>query len=139
MRSVSEPINLIDEYIQSFGKNLMRLMYKWDGVGLAAPQIGRNLRMIAVTQWKKNKIIKEMIMINPEILETSKETLIDEEACLSLPDIFGDVKRYQNIVVSYQDIKGNKQERKFTHMDARVIQHEIDHLNGILFIDKLVK
>lgn len=138
LRAISEEVSVINSEIQSFGEDLLQLMYKRDGVGLAAPQVWKNIRMIAVTKRKKNKIVKEMIMINPKILDRSKETTLDEEACLSLPDMSGDVRRNQTIIVEYQDLKWHTHKRKFTHLDARVIQHEIDHLDGVLFIDKLV-
>ncbi len=139
LRSISDPIDRITPEIKTFAQDLMRLMHEWDGVGLASPQVWRNIRMIAVTKWRKNKIVKDMIMINPRIVETSSHTELWEEACLSLPEIFGDVRRYTHIVVEYQDINWNHQERKFKHMDARVIQHEIDHLDGVLFIDRVEK
>jgi peptide deformylase len=111
-------------------------------VGLAAPQIGKNIRIIATTQWvrknNKNKLINETIMINPNITKKSKEMVIAEEACLSVPDVYGNVKRHKNIVIEYMDSKGNKQTKKLKDFNATIIQHEIDHLNGVLFVDKLI-
>lgn len=118
-------------------------MYTNDGVWLAAPQIGKNIRVIATTQREKkgkdNKLVGEVIMINPVIIEQSKEKITAEEACLSVPNVFGYVKRYKSIVVEYTDTKGNKQKKKLKDFNATIIQHEIDHLDGILFVDKTIK
>lgn len=119
-------------------------MREYDGVWLAAPQIGKNIRMVATTQWKESKkegspdkFLWEKIMINPEIIEKSKDTICTEEGCLSLPGITGDVRRYKQITLKYSDLKGKKHKKVFKNFDAIVIQHEIDHLDGILFIDKI--
>lgn len=75
-------------------------------------------------------------MINPEIIEKSQETILWEEACISLPDVFGMVKRHKSIVVTYLDLKGNKQIKKLKDFNAVIVQHEMDHLEGVLFTDK---
>lgn len=143
LRTISEEIEKIDEELMLFAHDLIKLMYKNKGVWLAAPQVGKNIRMIATTQWgeKKGKdvIIDETIMINPNIAWTSADCTISEEACISLPDERGNVRRHRSIVVEYTDLKGHKQKKKFKDFNATIIQHEIDHLDGILFTDKLVK
>ncbi|HPC34154.1 MAG TPA: peptide deformylase [Candidatus Absconditabacterales bacterium] len=143
LRKKSKKIDSIDQDILEFAEILMELMYEYDGVGLAAPQIGRNIRMIAITYWKETKKgherIDEDIMINPEIIEKSNEMLVSEEACLSVPDVIGKVKRHQNIVVEYLDIFGRKKKKKLRNYNACIVQHEIDHLDAILFVDKLIK
>ena len=114
---------------------------KW--VGLAAPQVGENIRVIATSQREhkknKDKLLWETIMINPSITNTSKETILREEACISLPNCTGMVKRHKTIQVEFLDIHGKKQKQKYKDFNAVIIQHEIDHLDGILFVDKLVK
>ncbi|MDR2189915.1 MAG: peptide deformylase [Candidatus Peribacteria bacterium] len=152
LRQISQPIDVIDSDVKDFGDVLLTLMYEYDGVGLAAPQLGKNIRMIAVTEWEEKKttprkgkqashkkLVGERIMINPEILEYSTTTQITEEACLSVPKVFGDVKRYQRIKVKYQDSKGKIITKKLTGFNAVIVQHEIDHLNGILFVDKVIR
>jgi len=139
LRAISKEVNEITSDIQQFCTDLQQMMYDEDGVGLAAPQIGHNIKIISTTQRKKDKLTKETIMINPKILRKSDETAIDEEACLSLPKIIWSVKRHISIKVTYLDLKGNKHTKKLKHLNARIIQHEIDHLDGILFIDKLHK
>jgi len=78
-------------------------------------------------------------MINPMITDKSKEMITGEEACLSVPDVFGLVRRHKNIVVEYLDAKGNKQKKKLKDFNATIIQHEMDHLDGVLFVDKMTK
>jgi len=118
-------------------------MYINDGVGLAAPQIGNNIRVIATTQREKrsdkNKLIGETIMVNPVITDMSKEMITAEEACLSVPDVFGYVRRHKSVTVEFLDQKGHKQTKKLKDFNATIIQHEVDHLDGILFVDKMVK
>jgi len=143
LRTVSEEIEKIDEELFLFAQDLVRVMYRNKWVWLAAPQVGQNIRMIATTQrgekkWK-DVIIDETIMINPNISWTSADCNISEEACISLPDERGNVRRHRSIVVEYTDLKGHKQKKKFKDFNATIIQHEIDHLDGILFTDKLVK
>jgi len=139
LRKKSSLIEKIDEDIVSFANTLIQMMYEYDGVGLASPQLGENIRMVVTTQRRGKKLLKEVIMINPEIIEFSKEEAIDEEWCLSLPNVIGSVKRSVNIVVKYLDLFGKQKTKKLKGYNARIVQHEVDHLNGILFIDKIVK
>lgn len=143
LRTISDEVQQIDESLIVFSKELVRLMRKHKWVGLAAPQVGINLRVIATTQWgkkkEKNIFLSETIMINPRIIETSVDYISAEEACISLPDERGNVRRWRAIAVEYLDIKGKKQKKKFKDFDATIIQHEIDHLDGMLFVDKLSK
>ena len=78
-------------------------------------------------------------MVNPVLTDTSKEMITAEEACLSVPDVFGFVRRYKSVTVEFLDHKGHKQTKKLKDFNATIIQHEIDHLDGVLFVDKLVK
>ncbi len=105
-----------------------------DGVGLAAPQIGLNIRLITVKNRDKN-----IVLFNPKIKRGLSLFEWGEEGCLSVPTIFGDVKRKKNIVVEYANEKNEKKILVAKGMLARILQHEIDHLNGILFIDKAKK
>lgn len=146
LRTKSEKITEINEEVKEFAAVLTELMWEYDGVGLAAPQIGKNIAMIATTQRKKmptwkhadKDYIGETLLINPEIIEHSQETQISEEACLSLPGEQGKVQRYEWIVVKFQDLKGQQKQQKYSGFNACILQHEIDHLNGVLFTDKLI-
>jgi peptide deformylase len=146
LRKKSEKVDIFDDEIKEFAEILLDLMYAYDWVWLAAPQVGKNIRVIATTQWKEVKkwrktdkqIIWETAMINPETLEHSEEKRKWEEACLSVPWLCGDVERWTRIVVKYQDKKWKTHVQKYTWFSAVVIQHEMDHLEWILFTDKVV-
>lgn len=112
---------------------MSKTMLKKEGVGLAAPQTGKNLRIIVINS--KDGVIGA---INPKIVKKSWARVLGREGCLSLPGIFGQVKRHKNITVNYYDIDGKKIKLTAQGMMARVLQHEIDHLDGILFTDKAV-
>ncbi len=114
--------------------DMMKTMAAKDGVGLAAPQVGRNIRLIAINV--KNEPI---VMLNPKITKKSWAKEWGEEGCLSLPGIFGRVKRHRKIKCVYIDGNGTGKKMDAAGLLARVIQHEIDHLDGILFIDRTKK
>lgn len=144
LRSKCEKVDIFDEEISDFCNILIELMYEYDWVGLAAPQVWKNIRIIATTQWKeenkwrKKRIVWETAMVNPEILEHSQEKKRWEEACLSIPGLCWDVERWSRIVVRYQDKKWKEHIQKYSGFNAIVIQHEIDHLDWILFTDKVI-
>ncbi len=146
LRKKSESVDIFDDEIKEFCEILLDLMYAYDWVWLAAPQIWKNIRVIATTQrkeerrWRKSKrtITWETAMINPEILEHSEEMKKWEEACLSVPGLCGDVERRTRVVVKYQDKKWKSHIQKYTGFSAVVIQHEMDHLEWILFTDKVI-
>lgn len=142
LRHSSQKVDKITDEIRAFCNDMRKIMWSNNWVWLAAPQIGKNLRIIATSQWGKkwgkDKLVWETTMINPVIVDRSKEMIVQEEACLSLPDIFGNVKRNKIVTVEFMDIKWNKQKKKYKDINAVIVQHEIDHLDGILFTDKLV-
>ena len=117
-----------------------KLIHEYDWVWLAAPQLSFTIRLIMTTQWKiirgEYKLKASTIMINPEITAHSDVCEIDEEGCLSLPGIFGQVERWRQIIVAYTTLTGQSENRQLAGLDAIIVQHEIDHLNGVLFIDK---
>ena len=146
LRAKDETVDIFDNEIKEFCDILIELMYAYDWVWLAAPQVWKNIRIIATTQWKESRrghkteknIIWETAMVNPEILEHSEEKRKWEEACLSVPGLCGDVERWTRIVVKYQDKKWKTHVQKYTWFSAVVIQHEMDHLEWILFTDKVI-
>lgn len=143
LRKKSLPISEITEEILLFSDILLAMMEEYDWVWLAAPQIGENIQMIAITEWvtgkKKDRCVGEKILINPRIIEKSKETSVGEEGCVSLPKVFGSVRRHKKITVEYIDITGKKCIKKYSDFTAAILQHEIDHLSWILFIDKMIE
>lgn len=137
LRRVSKDfdINLINTpATQKFFDKFINTMLKADGVGLAAPQINQIIRIIAIHVNQQTHLF-----INPIITNKSWFKDIMEEGCLSVPNIYGKVKRHKSITLKYYNRQGKLQKNQFSGLTARVIQHEIDHLNGILFIDKLIK
>lgn len=145
LRTPSKPVPKITKKIKEFSKVLLEKMYEYDGVGLAAPQIWVNQRMIAITFWKEDpkdpnniSLIEDVVMINPEIVSKSKEMFLFEEACLSVPWVTGNVLRHRNIKIQYQTVEWKTITKKLSNMNAVIIQHEIDHLDAILFVDKMV-
>lgn len=132
LRLKARPIaDILAPEIQKLIPELADLMLKKDGLGIAAPQVAKSLRLIIVRYKDDN-----LAMINPIITGRSILKEIDEEGCLSVPNTFGQVKRCKKVTVKYQDAQGKSRQITGQGLFARVIQHEVDHLDGILFIDK---
>lgn len=136
LRQTAKPISDFNDTLKKLADDMAKVMYQDDGIGLAAPQISKSIRLIVVGD-SSGKDYK--VYVNPEITFFSKDKGINEEGCLSLPKIFGWVKRSKKIHVKYQDLAGNIKKEKLKGMPAIVLQHEVDHLNGILFIDRAEK
>lgn len=137
LREKSEPIKNIDEEIKAILNNMAETMYDAPGIGLAAVQVGIKKRLI-VMDCSREEDKKELIkLINPEIISKSNEKSIYEEGCLSIPDFSEEVERFSTCVVEYIDINGKKQILECDDLMATCVQHEIDHLNGKLFIDHI--
>lgn len=139
LRAQSKPVKKFDKNIARLCAAMSETMRAVDGLGIAAPQVGENLRVF-IARLNFNTPNETIIaMINPEFLKISKETEEGEEGCLSVPGRFGIVKRAREAVVEYSDVRGRKNTLKLEGLNARIIQHEIDHINGILFVDKMVR
>lgn len=136
LRKVSERVAKVTPELRQFAQEMLVTMQAEKGVGLAAPQVGKNIRLILVTLTKGHKP-EVVAMFNPELLQTSQEQEIAEEGCLSVPGFFAEVSRAAAITVHYLDLDGKEQIQRLEHMNARVLQHELDHLNGVLFTDYL--
>ncbi|WP_297204554.1 peptide deformylase [uncultured Brachyspira sp.] len=140
LQQVSEKIEKVDDEILTLIDDMFETMYKERGVGLAAVQIGILKRLIVISVPDLDDEKKpdfKLALINPEIIWHSDEMEILEEGCLSFPEIRDDVARYQKIKVKYLDKQGNEQILEAEDYIAKVLQHEIDHTNGISFIDRL--
>jgi len=127
---------ILDENFQKFISDLGETMLTEDGAGLAAPQVDEQRRVVVVNIDAAGRVQE---FINPKILKKTLRKTILEEGCLSVPGIFGKVKRPKNIKVKYQDRHGKWKTEKCDDYLSRVLQHEIDHLDGVLFIDKIIK
>lgn len=123
--------SLSDKSFQDFIEDMIATMWQADGVGLAAPQIGKSLRIIVIASGKQASVL-----INPKIIYKSLRKEVMEEGCLSVPGLFGPVKRSRMIRCRAYTRDGKKVSFKAEGLTARIIQHEVDHLNGILFIDR---
>lgn len=141
LRKKSIEVDLQEPWLPQFIEDLWETMYKIDGVGLAAPQVHKNIRIFVVdTSPFKNKFPEagfKGIFINPTLLEESGDVWYYAEGCLSIPGIYEEVPRKQKIRISYQNEVGEKKEDVFEGIVARVILHEYDHLEGVLFVDRL--
>lgn len=136
LRKVAEPVDEINDEIRQIAVDMLDAMYAFDGVGIAAPQIGISKRIIIIDTDPSNQSSKPIVLINPEIVEMEGEVGADE-GCLSVPEVRGEVKRAEKVIVEGLDLEGNKIRLEGTGLLARAFQHEIDHINGTLFIDHL--
>ncbi|MBD3156433.1 peptide deformylase [Candidatus Peregrinibacteria bacterium] len=137
LRAKAKHIDRVDKSIKKLASNMIDSMKASDGMGLAAPQVGISKRIVIVLL--NYNTDHEMIvpLINPEITYFSDDAEKAEEGCLSLPGVYKQVERSTQIRLTYTDIKGKEKMLVLEDMNARVVQHEVDHLDGILFIDRV--
>jgi peptide deformylase len=143
LRLVSTPIEKVTAEVRKLADDMFETMYAAPGIGLAAIQVAQPLRLITMDLAKPDESgetkRKPRVFINPEILSRSEETAVYEEGCLSIPEYYEEVERPARVRVRFTDLEGNVHEEDAEGLYATCIQHEIDHLNGILFIDYLSK
>src|SRR6201992_3906827 len=137
LKAVSTPVAKVDSAIRSLVDDMIESMYAADGIGLAAVQIGVPKRVIVIDLDQKEGKKNPRAFINPKITWASEEMAVFEEGCLSVPEIWDDVERPARIRCEYLDLDGKKVELEADGMLATCLQHEMDHLNGVLFIDHL--
>ena len=135
LRKKSKPIEVIDQKIVDLANDMIETMHKYDGLGLAAPQVGILKRLVVIDLYEEGT---QFILINPVIVKQKGEQIV-EEGCLSFPDKFGKVKRPKEVVVEALDINGKKIKLTGRDLLAQALCHEIDHLNGEVFINKVEK
>ncbi|WP_456441561.1 peptide deformylase [Caldithrix abyssi] len=136
LRKVAEPITEFDDKLKNFAEDLIDVMHVEDGIGLAAPQIGVSRQIIAVDASELEENEFPRVFVNPQILEASGEWVV-EEGCLSIPGVREEVTRPETILLKFQDVEGESFTQEFSGWLSRILQHEIDHLNGILFVDRI--
>jgi len=139
LRLVSEPVKEITSEIRQLADDMLETMYDAPGVGLAAIQIGVPVRMVTMDVSKSEEEREPMVLINPEIVWASEEKRVYEEGCLSIPEYYEEVERPDRVRFRYMDLQGETIEQDADGLLATCVQHEIDHLNGVLFIDHLSK
>lgn len=139
LREPSKEVHKVSRKIQELVKDLLDTMYSQNGVGLAAPQIGENYRIFVIDTSSGDEPLNPIIFINPKIIKKSG-AFVSHEGCLSFPEMYTNVRRYKNIIVKALDEKGRSfvLEAKEGSLLAKAIQHEYDHLDGVLFIDHCI-
>ena len=134
----SDPLDQVDNEVRKLLKDMLETMYDAPGIGLAAVQIGI-LKRIVVIDISKDEKKEPLFLVNPEIIYRSKETSVYEEGCLSLPSQFAEIERPAKCSLKYIDFNGKEKKLEAEGLLATCIQHEVDHLDGVLFIDYLSK
>ena len=139
LRQVSKPVERVDGPLRKLADDMLATMYDAPGIGLAAIQIGEPVRMLVIDLAKEDETPAPHVFINPEILSSADTRSVYEEGCLSIPDYYAEVERPASVRVKYLDRDGKLQEIEAEGLMATCLQHEIDHLNGVLFIDHISK
>jgi peptide deformylase len=139
LRLVSTPVEKVTAEVRRLADDMFETMYEAPGIGLAAIQVGVAQRLITMDLAKKEGPPNPRVFINPEITWSSEEFSVYEEGCLSIPEYYEEVERPAKVRVRFTDLDGKVQEEEADGLFATCIQHEIDHLNGVLFVDYLSK
>jgi peptide deformylase len=139
LRQLSKPVERVDTPLRKLADDMLETMYDAPGIGLAAIQIGEPLRMLVIDLAKEDEEPAPHVFINPQILERAESGSVYEEGCLSIPDYYAEVERPAAVRVKYLDRDGKEQEIYAEGLLATCLQHEIDHLDGVLFIDHISK
>ncbi|MDM9626186.1 peptide deformylase [Rhizobium sp. S152] len=137
LRQLSKPVERVDADLQRLADDMLETMYDAPGIGLAAIQIGVPRRMLVIDVAREGEDKQPLVFINPEIVTSSDDRSVYEEGCLSIPDYYAEVERPATIGVRYLDRDGKEQTVEADGLLATCLQHEIDHLNGVLFIDHI--
>ncbi len=138
LKKCAEPVTQVTAELRAAADDMLKTMYDAPGIGLAGPQIGLMSRIIVMDCVKdKEAAPRPMVLLNPEVIWASEEQNTYEEGCLSIPDQYAEVTRPAEVAVRWMDLDGATQEERFAGLWATCVQHEIDHLNGRLFIDYL--
>ena len=139
LRLKSEPVKAVDKTLHALIDDMFETMYAAPGIGLAAIQIGVARRVVTMDLAKKDEPKQPQVFVNPEVVWASDEKAIYEEGCLSIPEYYEEVERPKSVRVKYLDLDLELQEIKADGLLATCLQHEIDHINGVLFIDHISK
>ncbi len=137
LRQPAKRVSKITDEIRQLAVDMLKTMYSCDGIGLAAPQVGIGKQMIVIDIHPDQPEAAPLVMINPEIKSTGGPQVNGEEGCLSVPSVFMDVVRPDEVVVTYRDLEGKPQKLATSGLLARVILHEVDHLQGVVFVDRV--
>ncbi|MCS6812272.1 MAG: peptide deformylase [Cyanobacteria bacterium] len=137
LRQTAKRVSKVDDELRTLVREMLQTMYSQNGIGLAAPQIAIQKQLLVIDCQPDEATTPPLVMINPVINQVSDDLAVDQEGCLSIPGVFLDVRRPEIIDVSFKDEHGRPQRMMASGLLARVIQHEMDHLNGVLFVDRV--
>lgn len=137
LRQSAKRVAKVDQEIRQLVREMLQTMYSADGIGLAAPQVAVQKQLIVIDCEPDNPANPPLILINPTIKQLSRDVGVAEEGCLSIPGVYMDVLRPEIVEIAYKDEYGRPQTLKAKELLSRCIQHEIDHLNGVLFVDRV--
>lgn len=137
LRQPAKRVAKVDQDIRDLAREMLQTMYSADGIGLAAPQVAVNKQLIVVDVDPENAAAPPLILINPKIIRASKELATGQEGCLSIPGVYLDVVRPAAVEVSFKDENGRPQKLQAADLLARCILHEMDHLTGVMFVDRV--
>jgi peptide deformylase len=137
LRQPAKRIAKVDQSIRNLVREMLQTMYSENGIGLAAPQVGLNKQLLVIDCEPDEPTTEPMVLINPEIISYGQELCKIEEGCLSVPGVYLDVIRPEAIIVAFKDENGRPQKISASGLLSRCIQHEMDHLNGVMFVDRV--
>lgn len=137
LRQPAKRITKIDDELRQLVREMLQTMYSSDGIGLAAPQVGIHKQLIVIDCEPTKQEVPPLVLINPVIKQVSSAICVAQEGCLSIPNVFLDVKRPQTVEIAYKDEYGRPRTLKADDILARCILHEMDHLNGVVFVDRV--
>ncbi|XP_060195598.1 peptide deformylase 1B, chloroplastic [Lycium barbarum] len=137
LRAKNKRIATFDDNLKKLVDEMFDIMYKTDGIGLSAPQVGMNVQLMVFNAAGERGEGEEIVLVNPRVSRYSRRIILYDEGCLSFPEIYGDVQRPDSVKVDAQDINGARFEISLSALPARVFQHEFDHLQGVLFFEKM--
>lgn len=139
LRAKNKPIETFDDNLKKLVDEMFYIMYKTDGIGLSAPQVGLNVQLMVFNPVDERGEGEEIILVNPRVNKYSKKVVRFNEGCLSFPGIYADVKRPESVKIDARDINGARFTLSLSGLPARVFQHEFDHLQGVLFFDRMAE
>ncbi|XP_058088665.1 peptide deformylase 1B, chloroplastic/mitochondrial [Magnolia sinica] len=139
LRARNKRITTFDENLKKLVVEMFDVMYKTDGIGLSAPQVGINVQLLVFNPAGERGVGEELVLINPKVYKYSKKMVLFNEGCLSFPGIYADVERPETVKVDARDVNGARFTVNFSGLPARVFQHEFDHLIGVLFFDRMTE
>lgn len=137
LRQAAKRVAKVDQETRQLVREMLQSMYSADGIGLAAPQVAVSKQIIVIDCEPDNAANPPLVLINPTIKQLSNDLCVAPEGCLSIPNVYLDVKRPQVVEIAYKDEYGRPRKLQATELLSRCIQHEIDHLNGVLFVDRV--